>query len=202
VSDGAPSAAEGLAELTQRRQAAEERVLDVEREARSAGEARETARRELVAFERNGSGSAAERTKLERALNEAESRVSERWAERIAGARAAVADAQGAIRDYSAANLDELVAGLTREGEAAAERVNSAAEALVEACRRHGAIGSQISATIHGAGIHVTPDDVSRPRAGEVARAAATLLQRGGEEAPRVGGAVRERMRAKAASVA
>lgn len=181
--DDAPSAAEALAELTARRDEAEQRVRQLEQEQRAAGQAREEAMQALIQAERSGV-SEAQRGKLEKGLNDAEARAAERWPERIAGARAAVGDAQGAIREFSAEHLDELVAGLVDEGEAAAEALNAAAEAVVEGHRRLMQIAGQISATIHGAGIHVRPGDVSRSRADVLAREAARLLQEGGEVGP------------------
>jgi hypothetical protein len=177
------SAAEGLAELAQRRAAAQARVDQLEAEQRAATEGREAARAALVQAEREGVAS-ARRSKLERALTDAEARTAERWPERIAGARAALIDTHADIGRFTAAHLDELVEGLAAEGEVVAANVNAAAAALVEAHQRREAIASEIAQTVYAAGIRVVPGLVTRSKADEAAHMAASLIQRGGEEPP------------------
>jgi hypothetical protein len=92
------------------------------------------------------------------------------------------------VRAFNAEHLDQLVAGLQQEGEAAAAAVNAAGEALTAASRRRREIARQILETVSSAGLHVTPDDVTRsaPGAEEAARAAARLLSQGGEKGRRL----------------
>jgi chromosome segregation ATPase len=154
-----------LAELTERRSAAQQRVDELERQQREAGAAREQARAALIELERRGDGSAAERTKLEKGLSAAEQRASEPWPERIEGGRRGVRDVQAQLQTFTAEHLDELVQALEASGEAAAAQLNAAAEALVEAFTRREAIAREISALYSTTGARVRPGDVSFSRA-------------------------------------
>jgi hypothetical protein len=164
------------------RERATARVDEVESEQRAASEAREAARAALIEFERKG-GRPAERAKLERALTEAEAHVSERWPERIEGARAAVRDAHQQVQHFTAGHLDKLVEGLERDGQVAASNVNAAAAALVEAFHEREAIAGQI-ATLVSSVARVHPGDVAFTRAEQAVRAASALIESGGEVAP------------------
>jgi chromosome segregation ATPase len=181
-SDTAPSAAEALAELAQRRAAAQAKVDHLEAEQRAASEAREAARAALIEFERKG-GRPAERAKLEHALADAEARASERWPERIEGARQAVRDAHQQVQHFTGKHLDELVKGLERDGEVAAASVNAAAAALVAAFQERERIAGEIS-TLVSSVARIHPADVAYSRAEQVVRAASELIDQGGEVAP------------------
>jgi hypothetical protein len=112
------SAAEELAELTQRRASAQARVDQLERQQRAATEAAAKASATLADLERRALGgekvSAATRRQAEDALTRARAEAGEPWAERIAGSRAAIRDAQTEVQKFTAAHLDELVADWRR----------------------------------------------------------------------------------------
>ena len=80
ATSGTATAAEGLAELTERRAAVQARVDQLVTDERGAREVREAARTALVQAEREGVA-ASQRAKLEKALTEAEARAAERWPE-------------------------------------------------------------------------------------------------------------------------
>jgi hypothetical protein len=102
VSDNAPSAAEALAELAQRRGVAQARVDELEREQREATAAAEEASLNLVELERHGVSPGGRRAKLEKTLAEAKARAAEPWAERIAGGPNRSATRRQSYKDSSA----------------------------------------------------------------------------------------------------
>jgi hypothetical protein len=176
------SAAETKAELVEARERAQAKIDQLMAEQREAAQARETARGALVEFERHG-GRAAERRKLEEELAAAEVRATERWPERIEGARAGLRDAQAALQAYTAEHLDELVQDKERDGEVATSSLNAAAETVVAAYRERERIASELSLLVSTVA-RVQPGDISFSRGEALARAAAELLESGGEAPP------------------
>jgi hypothetical protein len=130
-------------------------------------------------------GPAAERAKLEKALTDTEARASERWPERIEGARQSIRDAQQQVQVFTAEHLSELVADLEQEGEVAAANVTAAAEAVVTAHQERERIAGEMGALVSQVA-RPRPGDVSYSRADQVVRAASDLIQAGGEEPPRL----------------
>jgi hypothetical protein len=147
VNNTAPSAAEGLAKLTQRRASAQVKVDQLEAEQRAASTAQEAARVALIQAEREGASS-AQRAKLERALDEAEARAGARWPEKIEGARQALRDSDQQVRRYATEHIAELVDGLERDGQIAAERVNATAEAFLHATRERARAEQNLVSTV------------------------------------------------------
>jgi hypothetical protein len=176
------SVTEARASLVERVASAEAKVDSLRAEQRTTAATRELARTALIQAERDGT-TPAQRTKLEKALGEAETRASQRWAERIEGARQAARDAQFELQRFTAEHLTELVAQVEADGERATEKVNTAATALVEAFNEREQVAAQIAALASQAG-RINPGDVSRSAAEGAAQAAAALIQRGGEVAP------------------
>jgi hypothetical protein len=188
VTDNAQSASQTLAELVEARHRARAAVDAIEAEQRTASEAAQAASERLTDLERRALGgekvSAATRREAEEALAEARAKAAEPWGERIAGAQAALRDATARLQQASAQHLDELVEGLEQDGEAAASKVNEAAAALVAAHQERERVASEISMLCATAGARVRPGDVAYSRAEELARAAAALLDAGGEVPP------------------
>jgi flagellar biosynthesis chaperone FliJ len=182
MTDDAPTQ---LAALVAQRDKAQRRIEQLEAERREAVQAREAARRRLVEFEQAG-GRSADRAKLERALSDAEAKASERWPERLEGARAALREAGYAVSRFTHARLDELVEAKQRDGEIAVERLSECARAIVEAHAQRERVAQELSALVTSAGIMIRPGDVSRSRAEQLARAASELVMAGGEEPPRL----------------
>jgi hypothetical protein len=172
-----------LAALIAQRHKAQRRVDELSAEQRRAVEEREAARLTLVEFERGGGGRRAERTQLEQALADAEARLSERWPERIEGARAAVRDAQAAVTRFVGEHLDELVADRERDGEVVAGKLTELAEALLAVYAERERIAQEISSLVSTV-TNVRPGDVSFTRAEALANEAQKLIQRGGEAPP------------------
>jgi hypothetical protein len=172
-----------MSELVARRADAEARVEQLEAEQLAAAQARIEARAALVESERIGART-ADRTKLERALGEAESRPNV-LAARIEGARQAVRDAEVALARHVQGHLTELVERLEAEGEAAAKRLDAAAEQVVARFRERDEVAAQISQLASLVG-RVRPGDVTFTRAEAVAHAASQFISRGGEQPPRL----------------
>jgi hypothetical protein len=146
-------------------------------------ERREAARAALIEAERRGGPAAAERAKLEKALVQAEARASERWAERIEGARQAVRDAHADVQRFTAEHLDELVAEKERDGEVAAARVTEYAEALLAAFHERERVAGEI-ATLVSTVARLHPGDLAFSHAEAAARACQELVESGGETPP------------------
>lgn len=165
----ANDAASGLAQLDRQRAQAVERVEALEREQAAAALAVRTAAAELAEHERRG-GRPAELQKLEAALAEARAAVADpALAVKIEGARARGGDLQVERQRFIAENLRELVDALERDGRAAADRLNAAAEALVAAFGERQRVDQAISQLASAVG---------RVRAGDVARSHADALVR------------------------
>jgi hypothetical protein len=126
---------------------------------------------------------AAERTKLERELAAAKAATHEPWAERIAGVEAAARDVDRAVALYVAGNLDELLAELHENAEAAASAVDAACRELVTAYHRRQTVDAHVIAV--AATVRIPrAGDVAPTRAEAVVREANRLLDGGGEQAP------------------
>lgn len=188
-----------LSSLAARRDEAQRRVDELERELHAAGQAREDARAALVEAERRGIG-AAERMKLEKALADAEARPTILLA-RVEGSRAAVRDAEVEMRKYVAENLSELVCELEADGDRAVSDLNDALESVVAAYHRREGIAARIMSLAAMVG-PLRPGDVSRSKAEDVVRAASALLAGSGEVRPELLHDPREPRHAEAAAPA
>lgn len=175
-------ASEKLAELRTERARVVARVDDLDRQAREATIAAQTASAALIEHERAG-GPAAKRRELEQNLAQAKAKAAEPWLERIEGTRASVPDADRATREFIAAHLDDLLADLHADGQAVAERVNAAAAELVAAFTRRERIAAEIS-QLASQVARVDPGDVSFSKAEALSREAARFVQLGGETPP------------------
>lgn len=178
------TATQAMTRLVEQRERARARVDEIEAEQREATAAAQQASSELVELERKG-GRGAQRSKLEAELAEAKARAAEPWAERIEGTRQRARDAHTEVQRFAAEHLDELVADLEVEGAAAAARLTDAAEAMLAAHTERERIAREIAERCSLV-TRVHPDDVSRSKAEALVRAAADLLQAGGEEPPRL----------------
>lgn len=138
----------------------------------------------LAEAERHGT-SPAKRHALEERLAAAKATADQPWLERIAGSQSAVRDADQAVRAHVTAHLAELVDGLEADGQAAAERVNEAAAALVAGWLEREQIASSISQLVTKVA-PVVPGDVSWSKGEEAFRAATALLNADGEEGPKL----------------
>jgi hypothetical protein len=178
-----------MAKLLERRERVRAKVDDLGAEQRQATAAAQVASERLAALEREAlSGakvSAATRREAEQALEQARSKASEPWAERIAGTQAAQRDAQVELQRFVSEHLDELVADLEQDGEAAAARLTEHARGIGAALSERERIAGEISSLISMIG-RVEPGDVSRSRAEALARAASNLITEGGEDPPRL----------------
>jgi hypothetical protein len=179
------SATEQMAKLVEQRGRAAARVGEVEAEQRLAQQTLTGAREALVQFERRGSGRAPERGELEAALAEAQARANEPWAERVEGARRRARDAQHAVQRHAAEHMTELVEAREADGEAAAERINTACTELIAGYAEWQSTAQELGGLLRHLG-PVGPGDVSRDRSEALVREATRLLQTGGETGPTV----------------
>jgi len=183
MSDQPRSASEEFSRLTDARVRAEARVRELEAEQRQAGVTLTATSEALAEFERRGDGKQAERTRLERELAEAKAAVAAPWAERIEGARRRARDARGEVQRFVTAHLAELVQARQVDGQAAADRINSAVSEMLAAYAEWAAVSQEISTLLSLVG-PVRPGDVSFTRSEALAREASRLVQQGGEQAP------------------
>jgi hypothetical protein len=146
-------------------------------------QAREAARSALIEFERKGGGRRTERSELEQALADAEAHASERWPERIEGARAAVRDAHAVVAGFVGEHLDELVTNRERDGEVVASKLTELAEAILAVYVERERVAQEISALVSTV-THVNPGTVTFTRAEALANEARKLIERGGEAPP------------------
>jgi hypothetical protein len=173
---------EELARLERRNAEARQRVEQLERDQRAAGQARQEARAALVEAERRGAAP-ADRKKLEQTLADAEARASEPWPERIEGARAAARDLTGERRQLVAHNLLSLAEAVEADGGSAASAINEHCAGLIAAYHRRQELEQRLFTL--ASTVRVTePGDVSRSKADQLAKAAMALLQAGGETPP------------------
>jgi hypothetical protein len=171
-----------LEQLHAHRATAAARITTIERTWQEANERVANASAALAQAEREGATTARLR-KAEDTLGTAKAKAAEPWTERLDGARAAARDADRQLREFTAANLGELVAMLEKEGQQTADRINAAASELIAAWSEWEAIATRIGATI----TLVTPPgpyDVSRSTAEQTARAAMVLINDGGANGP------------------
>jgi hypothetical protein len=176
-----------IGELIDRRIALVARVDALDHAQRSANEAANEAADAVAQLERESLGgesvSATAVKTAEQALSRARFRALEPWAERRAGASAAVADLDRDIGRLVVERFDDLVSGLVAEGEQASRDRDAAASAVIEAFRRREEIANRMNAL--SSMIRPTcPGDVAFSRAEALARAADALLNGGGERPP------------------
>jgi hypothetical protein len=165
--------ANGLGELdTQQRHA-------VEAATRAGAHVAELERRRLGGDDVTDAQRAKAAKELERARAEADAP----WSERRQGARLAVGDTDEAITGFVVENFDELIDGLTAQGEQAARAVDAAAAQLLSAYQEREAIASRMSA-LSSVIAPPRPGDVAYTRAERVAAEASRLLDEGGERPP------------------
>jgi chromosome segregation ATPase len=169
--------------LVEARERANDRVRELEAEQRLASQTLVAARETLVQFERRGGGRPAERRQLEEALAKAKKAAEEPWSERLEGARRAARDAQHEVQRFVAEHLAELVEAREVDGQAAAERINTAAAEMLAGYQEWSQVATEINGLLALVG-PVRPGDVSFTRCEALAREASTLLREGGEQAP------------------
>lgn len=173
-----------LERLLTKQQRAQQRVEDVESEAREAHAVAQATQQALIEFERKG-GRASEREQLEAALAEAKSTATEPWPERVTGARHALDDAVKAVRAYEAEHLDMLLSDLADEGRRACDAIDGGARMVLDGYALRADVEQRTFALINT----VRParsGDVERTRAEQLAGEARKLLDNGGEASPRV----------------
>jgi hypothetical protein len=180
------NAIEELAALEVGRAEAATHLDSVEAGARQAQAAVQERAQELAELERTGATS-QRRTAAEAALRKArEAADHQLWVARIESARQAIRAADVEIRQFTAENLDALLAGLEQErGLAATERINRGAAEVVAGFREWQAVATEIGQVL-GRVARPGPGDVSRSLSDEAARACQALLGQGGEQAPRL----------------
>lgn len=180
-------AAHALAALLATRAELEERLDALDREQRAATKRRDAASGALADLERKmilGSVvTDAQRTDAEDALARAKAENAAPWLERRAGVLAAIRDHDRELQTFVADHLDELLAEQAEDGEAAAEAVDRACQALVAAFRERQAVEQRVVGI--AAMIRIPRvEDVARTRAEAVVAEANRLLDAGGEAAP------------------
>jgi hypothetical protein len=187
--DSTRSASAELAALQQRQADLAGRVDQVTAEQRAAAEAAAAASAELVALEKAAlSGervSARRRMEAEERLAAARRHAEQPWQERRAAAREAVRDAEAAVRKFTAEHAEALLADLAAEGEQAAQAMDAAAQAVVDANAWRASVEQRTFALITLIR-PARPGDVARSRAEALAAEAGKVLAQGGERAPQV----------------
>jgi hypothetical protein len=175
-----------LVELVQGEDEARARVDEINRQARAATQEVADAREALIQLERQAGGiTMAQRRKAEARLSLAEEAAAAPWRERRAGAEHAARDAHHAVQLHAAQHLNELVAELEEDGRAAAEQVDHAAQAFLDAVQRRAEVDRALTETV-ALTRAMRPGDIARGRSEEATRAVTALLQRGGEAPPAV----------------
>jgi hypothetical protein len=111
--------------------------------------------------------------------------ANEPWAERRAGIQAAIRDQEQAIASFIAENLDELVAEVEEDGEAAAEALNRACRGVEDAYLQRMACEQRLTSLVTTIRI-ARPGEIALTRAEGVRRAAVALLMAGGEQGPKL----------------
>jgi chromosome segregation ATPase len=181
-------AATELAALAAARAELDERADALDREQRQASENVARLSAALADLERRAAAgeqviSDEARTKAERELTQARIAAGAPWAERRDGVRAAIRDADHATRTFVAEHLDELLAELADEADAAASAVDRACHALITAYRERQAVESRVT-ELCALVRPPRPGDIVRTRSEALAREAERLLAQGGEAAP------------------
>jgi hypothetical protein len=175
-----PNAA--LAKLHEARGRAAARVDGLETDWRAAVAAAQAASAALAQAERTDI-SAAQRNRLEEELAAAIARQAEPWEERVAGARAALRDADSAVREHITRHLPALVADEEAAGQEIAQKINELVAALVAAFSEREQVEAMLGQLLVRAAGRVSPGDVTYSRAADVAVACRALLDSGGETA-------------------
>jgi hypothetical protein len=179
-------AAHELTRLVERRAALAEQARDIDRRLTFASDDVGRASATLEAVERRrfgGEDVSAEARKAETALAKARAEAVEPWAQRGAGARAALKDADAEIRRFVGENYDSLAGEVEQDARDAAERVDAALGELVAAYREREAIVGRFNVLIGAVG-RVEPGMVPFSRCEPVVRAAERVLEAGGEVPP------------------
>jgi hypothetical protein len=126
---------------------------------------------------------AAKRHALEEELVAARGKAGEPWAERIAGRRQRVRDADVAVRQHVQANLPELASAIEGDGLLAVQEMVVAAEAFIQAYTKREAVVRALGALLALTG-PVRPEDVGPWSRAEQAVRELTRLLAEGEPAP------------------
>jgi hypothetical protein len=180
-------AAKELVALVARRRELDEREGELDQQQRQATAEVELMRARLADLERAAvSGEKVDektRREAEEALTRARLKAAEPWAERREGVRAAMREADQAVTSFVGENLDELLAELHEDAEAAAEAVNRACRAVESAYYERAAVEQRVT-TIAGMVRIPRRGDVQRSRAEAVVREATRFLEAGGEAPP------------------
>jgi hypothetical protein len=180
-------AAKTLVAMLANRAAMAERADAVDVRQGEAVQRRDAAAIAVAQLERRAAGgedvSQGERTKAEKTLSEARAQADAPWAERRAGAIAAVGDLDDEIKRFIAANLDELVDELREDGKAAAESVDAACRALIDGYQHRMLVEQRLTSLLSMVRIPRV-GDVTRTKADGVVAEANRLLESGGEQAP------------------
>jgi chromosome segregation ATPase len=183
-------AAGELARLIGSRADLEAKLDQLDREQRAASEDVARLSAELTALEKHAlegvEVTRAQRRKAEDALAKARAAHAAPWGERRQALREAINGHQGRVQAFAAAHFAELVAEVEQDGAEAAERVDAAAEKLVEAAHERDRAAQRLdalNATVRG---RSRPGDVARSHGEALLREATQLLQEGGEVAPKL----------------
>jgi hypothetical protein len=172
-----------LQRLLARRDELGERVRELEAQQRESVAAARAASEMLVELERRGAAAEDVRT-AENALAAAKAAAQAPWHERAEAGRRRVRDAEHACQLYAAEHLDALCDEVEARGAVAAQALDAAAAAVVEAFAAREGIASKLGALLLLAGRRPEPGLVSYSAGQPVADAARALLGRGGEVRP------------------
>jgi hypothetical protein len=179
-----------LTELLNEQQRLEARVDAVGAEERAAATAAHEASDQLIALERAAASGAkvsqARRHEAENSLLQARSTAAAPWGERRRAAQLAVEDARQAVAAHVGANLDALLADLELEGRQAADAVDAAAQAVLDAHGQRADVEARTIRLLALTGHRMQPGDVQRGHSDELAGQAERLLLQGGEAPPSV----------------
>jgi hypothetical protein len=180
------AASVGLADIRDRRSAAEQKIEELEQQQAEAVREAHAASEALTEIERRSLGgekvAASTRRDAEQRLTAARAHVAEPWAERREAAirhrRAVDAEHARYVREH----LDELLGELEQKGEAVAERMNECAADTVRLFAEREMLAQAIVALVSLVA-PVRPGDVAFPRSEQFVDQARRLLQGGGETA-------------------
>ena len=123
-----------------------------------------------------------ERAKARKRLADAKATADEPWSLRAEGGRRALSDLDRRISTHVLETFDQLRADIEGEAVQAAERIDRAAQEIIDAFRER----EQISTRLMGLTSVIStprPGDVNRSRADQLAREAGKLMDGGGERA-------------------
>jgi hypothetical protein len=180
-------AARGLNELLDQRAQLAATAADAERRVRFASGDVQQASDAVTEIERRALGgekvSDAERAKVHKRLVEARAAANEPWSQRAEGGRRALSDLDRRIAAHVVAHFDQLRADVEAEAVAVAERLDRAAQEVVDAHTERAQVEGRLL-TLASTVARVRPGDVFRSRADALAREAGRLLGRDGEQPP------------------